>query len=100
MMIKNKQRSTFTDTYHNVFVVPSLIFLLAITEPIIRYHGNGLQMVSAIALILGWAVLVIYDGMTGRLKQTEWVVDNSIYSLVTWLKKHGGKYKVEVEILH
>jgi len=61
-----------TDLYHNLFIVPMFIFLLATTYPITYYQGSPQEKLSALLLLIAWLLTLLFDLATGRLDQRSW----------------------------
>jgi hypothetical protein len=61
------------DTYHNLFIVPLLIFLLATMLPVTFYYGTWFEVSSTVFFGVLWLVLMLFDWRTGRLDQPEWM---------------------------
>ncbi len=69
-------KGTWTDFYHNIFIVPLLFFLLGVAGPLIWFVGSGQEFIWACLLLYAWAGLLLYDNFTGRLQQTLWLEKN------------------------
>ena len=76
-VISSWEPQTEMDTYHNVFIVPLLVYSMITAAPLNLSVGTSLERYGTILLGGIWIVSMIIDYKTGRLQQTE------------WLKKHG-----------
>ena len=82
---------TVMDTYHNLFVVPVLVYLLGTMVPITFRRGTMGEMILTCLMAALLPVLVISDARQGRLQQCKWLWDNrnKVLMFVYSLKRHG-----------
>jgi len=76
MRVRNVTRQA-VDKYHNVFILPLIIYLLIALIPVIYFHGTLVEKGVTEFFIVTWIALLCYDIKDGRLEQR------------SWLKKHG-----------
>lgn len=64
---------TAMDTYHNVFVAPLLLFLLASGAPFLFRASTHKQFSWAMVFLAVWLVALAFDAWTDRLDQRKWL---------------------------
>ena len=73
---KNKEWGTAADAFHNLFIVPLLVFMLGATVPVILLCGTKLEWNFAIFFLVIWFATLVFDWFYGRLQQKKWIGDN------------------------
>jgi hypothetical protein len=94
---KYKRFGTITDFYHNIIVVPLIIFLLVTTVPITFMFGSIFWKVITAAMGPLWLGLLLFDRQDGRLQQVEFVLEHSLDQLTTWIAKNKPKYEEDLK---
>ena len=61
------------DIYHHLVIAPLLTYLGMTLVPVIAGGGTWTEKVSAVGLVLLWAVLVVFDAKQRRLNQRRWL---------------------------
>lgn len=64
------------DMYHDLVVVPALLYLAITLVPLIYLEGTTNEKWWALAFVCGWALLVVYDFHTHRINQKQWLQDH------------------------
>lgn len=68
------RKNTVIDNYHNVVVVPLLLYLVLFTELPIVFDRGKLAEFSGFLICGGiWVATLVYDWTEGRLQQTKWL---------------------------
>lgn len=67
------------DTYHNLFVVPLMVFFLGVTAPVVFIYGTETETLAFVALMGGWATCVLIDYLYDRLQQQKWLAERGIH---------------------
>jgi hypothetical protein len=80
------KKDTAVDRYHNLVILPELVFFLATSLPLIFQGSTGEFLVCSVLLMV-WVRLFIYDVETGRLHQCNWLKKNTIRTFNLW---HDG----------
>ncbi len=76
IMSKNKMKfGTEADTYHNIIIVPALLFLLTVSIPVILLSGTLFEIEALIFCLAVWVTGLIYDIVDGRLDQPKWLME-------------------------
>ena len=57
----SKRDTMVMDIYHNIFIVPLFLFLLALSFSIIFTNGSKAKIGIVLGLLVFWAVLVVLD---------------------------------------
>lgn len=81
---------TIADTYHNLCVVPLLVFLMGISFPVIFTGGTKSEIYSACGAIALWVLTFCFDFFTGRLKQPIWWAQRGIFLPLKPARKPGS----------
>ena len=68
-----KRSGQLMDVYHDIVIGPIILYFAITLLPIIYLNGTPLEQVTTMAAIVFWAILVLYDVMTGRLDQRSWL---------------------------
>ena len=68
------------DVYHNVVIVPLLLYLLMTSLPVIFAIGRRYERVGCVLLLSLWVGCFVFDLETGRLQQRTWL-ENRIEEL-------------------
>mgnify|MGYP003395363423 CR=1 FL=1 len=66
------------DIYHDVVVFPTLLFLFIMLAPIVYLSGTPAQKIVALACVVVWAGLAVFDFKTGRIDQRSWLAQHGI----------------------
>lgn len=73
------RRNTVMDNYHNFVVVALLVYLVPFTSlPLVWADGTRAEKYGAVILCLVFALTLVYDIVTGRVHQLEWLRNNSV----------------------
>ncbi len=68
---------TAADTYHNVIAAPLQFFLFLALAPVTWMYQPTKDRVTMVILFAFFAVLLVYDYLTKRLNQREWMFENN-----------------------
>jgi hypothetical protein len=74
----SKSLGTLADAYHNLFIIPLLVFFLGATIPVIYLYGTVIEQVFSSIFLLVWVLTFEFDYKHGRLQQTKWFADHGI----------------------
>jgi hypothetical protein len=66
------------DIYHDVFIVPLILFFAITLLPVIYLGGTTFEQIAAVCLILLWATLVVFDFKACRMNQRAWLKGHGI----------------------
>lgn len=69
LLAYSRKLETLMDVYHNVFVVPLLIYLIMVTLPLVLYIGTQLDIAFYVSMCMLWLALLLLDARAGRLDQ-------------------------------
>ncbi len=78
IMKKNKETGTLADAYHNMIIVPIIVFSLITLSPIIWLFGSQWEILIAAGSIAIWVIMLTLDIKKGRLQNLEWLVGPGI----------------------
>lgn len=65
----------WSERYHSFVVVPFYIVMLPLMTLAIIYGGTEVEKKAALALLVSWLALVVYDFADGRIDQRKWVAE-------------------------
>ncbi len=66
------------DIYHDIVIAPMFLYFFIVLFPVIYFGGYKYEKISAISFVLLWASLVVYDILTERMNQREFLKKRGI----------------------